>query len=167
MYELEYKQEKADKERAALQVATESKAQAQRLVESFRGVWYGRNCYVGSYTAESANRGCNENEAHGTNWSVFRSENGPMPLSFEFPGDGTVKLNSFTAWAGCGDVFGIPQGPSFKDIRWEERPKGGQPRQVYVGIADDGSALKISCGRPLSDASPDNAYRYVIWGRTP
>lgn len=165
MYEMEYKQEKADKERSATQAKAQQQAQAQRLLESFRGTWYGRKCHRGE-SVESMNRGCNENEANGSNWHVFYMDGAPIPLSFEFPSDGTVKLNSYSAWAGCGDVFGIPQGPSFTDIRWEERPKDSQPRQVYVDIANDGSWLKVSCVRPLSGASPSSAFRYVIWSRT-
>lgn len=168
IYVLEDKRDKLLNEKANQQAAAEKKAQAQRLLENFRGTWYGRACYVG-FSADAMNRGCTENEANGIHWHLFRDlEDGrPNPLSFEFPNDGSVKLNSYSAWAGCGDVFGIPQGPSFEDIRWEERSKDGQARQVYVDISNDGNWLRVSCNRPISGANPNNAYRYVTWSRNP
>lgn len=57
MYEMEYKQERANKDKAEAEAMAAKKAQGQRLLESFRGTWYGRNCYVGEFGGESHLRG--------------------------------------------------------------------------------------------------------------
>ena len=168
MYEMEYKQEKANKEQSATQANAQRLAEAQRLVETFRGTWYGMQCYVGMVSTASLTRGCTGQEAAGKNWSQFRGPNGVQALQFEIENDGTVKMNGMSVWAGCeGDVFGIPQGASFQSIRWEVRPKYGTPRQIWSSIQNDGSYLRISCNRPLSGEDATVPYRYVVWTRTP
>jgi hypothetical protein len=77
-----------------------------------------------------------------------------------------VTLNGYAIWAGCTEVVGIPQGGSFANIRWEDRPKDRPARQIYSEMSDANN-LTISCTRPLYGADPSAAYRYVWWHRQP
>jgi tetratricopeptide (TPR) repeat protein len=169
MYEMEYKQEKADKERSAAQANAQLLAQAQRLADAFRGTWYGADCYVGEMSLASLKRGCTVAETKRRNWGDFRDADlAPVALEFEIENDGTVKMNEMSVWAGCaGRVFGIPQGAAFSDIRWEVRPKDGPARQIWSDINNDGRALWISCTRPVSGIDATIPYAYVLWKRTP
>ena len=116
MYEMEYKGEKADKERSAAQASAEQLAQAQRVAETFRGTWYGAKCHVGTDVA-ALNRGCTVAETADKHWYDFRGPDGVFALEFEIESDGTIKMNSYSAWAGCdGYVYGVPRGPSFRHL---------------------------------------------------
>lgn len=160
---------------AAAQADAQRRADARRLVETFRGAWYGSDCYVGKMSSASLMRGCTLKEMDGKHWRVFDdlSRPGtPHALQFEIETDGTVKLSEYTVWAGCdGDVFGIPEGPPFspESMRWEVRPKNGPAREIWSSINHDGSWLQISCNRPASgaNANPGVGYRYVTWTREP
>jgi tetratricopeptide (TPR) repeat protein len=177
LYEMEFRQEKANKEKAA-QAAQQAeqeanalkKAQYQKNLEVYRGTWYGQHCFVGKMSIESLNRGCNENDYHGQNWRTFNTLDSGQPsaLHFEVNDDGTVKMDGFSSWARCnGDVFGVPYSePMYKAIRWEVRPKDGPAREIYSRTQSDGSFVEISCDRPLSGADSNVAYHYVQWTRT-
>jgi tetratricopeptide (TPR) repeat protein len=166
---------KADADKAAAATAARAAAaaearrqqQATQLTEPFRGTWYGSSCHVG-WSVPALNRGCTDKERAGVNWYVFSNVNTAMPLEFTVPGDGTVKVNSFSSWAACPDeVVGIPQGPSLADIRWQVHPKDGPVRQIYSEINAAGDSFTISCNRPLYGADSNGSYRYVWWHRQP
>ena len=161
MYEMEYKQEKMDKDRAVAQAGAQRLAEGKQLAEKFRGTWYGADCHVGRTTVESMTRGCTGAEENGKNWREFQ-----LAISFDIESDGTVELSKYSGFAGCGDVFGVPQGASFRDIRWEERRKDAPVRQIWSSISDDGTSLTISCTRPVG-ADDSLPYRYVLWTREP
>jgi tetratricopeptide (TPR) repeat protein len=164
MYEMEYKGEKAGKEKAAQQAAADKIRQAELVLQPLKGSWHGRNCQVG----EDYFGGCTDEQRKGTNWYRFEGSDGPFRYSFTFPGDGTVQLNAYESWAECktGSVWGVATGASsLADVRWEHRPDSGPARQVFSQINTDGTYLQISCDRPLSGANPDVKYHYVYWYR--
>jgi hypothetical protein len=172
MYEMEYKQEKADKERSAAQANAQQQAQSQQLVETFRGTWYSAECGLpGKSFVASITKGCTAAEFGGSNWMSSARGQGPPVSQFEIENDGTVKIvpTVTSMLAGCegGFVFGIPQGASFSDIRWEFRPNDGPPRQIWSRIGNDGKGLWISCKRPMSGEDATVRYGYVFWSRTP
>ncbi|MBZ5502228.1 MAG: hypothetical protein LAN59_08280 [Acidobacteriia bacterium] len=159
MYEMEYKQEKADKERSAAQAQAQQAAQKQRLLEAFRGNWDADECWVGKISRASLSRGCTGAEMQQSNWYSHGQR-----LQLEIESDGTVKLGGFL---GCiGSAFGIPQGPSLRDIRWEIREEGRPPRQTWGSMSATGNQFTVSCNRSPSatDAAP---YIYIMWTRTP
>ena len=169
LYEVEAEQQKAASDKAEQDAAAAQNAQAERLVETFRGTWYMSYCGVGSDVAARANRGCTDSERAGTNWyNMTPAGGGPQSLfDFALPGDGTVKTSNWVGWAQCGIVVGIPQGSTFASIRWEERPADGPARPIYSEITDDGNWLLLSCNRPLHGADSNTAYRYVLFRRHP
>jgi hypothetical protein len=85
---------------------------------------------------------------------------------FEIQSDGTIVVSDRTAFAGCtGNVYGVPVGPAFKDVRWEIRPAGQPARQIYSTFVEDGSQFGFSCNRPQSGEF-NARYNYVIWQKT-
>ena len=179
IYALEAKADVTAKKQAADQLAAaieQTKAkrleQAKQLAETFRGTWYGADCWPNDarHLASLKAGGCTEAERPGKVWHPFYLSNAPVAVSFEIENDGTIKMNDYSVWAGCtgGDVFGVPQGPSLDYIRWEFRPKDGSPREIWSTINGDGTSIHISCTRPLGNAARDDVpYRYVWWTRTP
>jgi tetratricopeptide (TPR) repeat protein len=163
MYELEYKQERTNKEKSQRQAEQERVRRAEQALDPLKGTWMGMNCQVGS----DHFGGCTEAEARGKNWHTFNGSDGPFRYNFTFPGDGTVKLNAYESWAGCkGIVWGVAKGASLQDVQWELRPEGGGTAQpVYARVANDGSWLEVSCDRPLSGANANVKYKYVHWYR--
>jgi tetratricopeptide (TPR) repeat protein len=165
MYEMEFKQEKAGKEKAAKQASEDQMRRAEQVLQPLKGAWFGSNCAVG----DDHFGGCTEADKAGTNWYRFDGPDGAFRYSFTFPGDGTVKLDAYESWAECknGIVWGnAVAASSLQEVRWEFRPTAGGPaRQVYSRIANDGSFLEISCDRPLSGASATVKFHYVQWFR--
>jgi tetratricopeptide (TPR) repeat protein len=83
-------------------------AHVKKVSEGFRGKWYLSHCFVGKLTQASMDRGCTWNEQKGANWTVY-----PGAEEFEIENDGTIKMNSFSAFAGCkGVVFGVVEYPA-------------------------------------------------------
>jgi hypothetical protein len=164
MYEMEFKSEKAGKEKADKEAAASKIRQAESVLQPLKGSWYGQNCQVG----EDYFGGCTESDKSGKNWHRFNGPDGPFRYNFTFPGDGTVMLNAYESWAECktGAVWGVALGAySLQDVRWEHRPDNGPVRQVYSQISNDGTYIQISCDRPLSGASSTVKYHYVNWYR--
>lgn len=180
IYALEAKAEEAVKKQAEIQkaaAAEQAKAQqladAKQIAERFRGTWYGAQCYPGNQQQIGSLQagGCTSAQYSGHNWHDFWMNGAAIPGSFEAENDGTIKMDSYSAWAGCqGDVYGIPQGTiPWYSIRWEVRPKdGSSPYVIWSGVNDVGTQIIISCTKPndlLNHGDPP--YRYVMWTRTP
>jgi tetratricopeptide (TPR) repeat protein len=165
MYEMEYKGDKAEKERSAAQAKEQQLAQAKQLAEHFRGNWEFRYCMVGKTSTASVNRGCDTDERLDVrNWFKVSF----VPLQFEIENDGTIKMPAMAQWGGCtGDVFGIPQGASFGDIRWEVRPTDGSPRQIWVEGDHTCTYVVFTCTRPPDGGDRDAPYRYGMFLKTP
>ena len=135
IYELEFRQEKADKERQKKEEASARLEQAERLLQLLSGEWNGITCknnHEAFWKGDFSGLGCNLTEKGELKWYTLNVDSGPIKFFFKFPGDGTVKLESYESWAECkGTVYGIVQGTSLSDIRWEVRPETGTPKQVY------------------------------------
>jgi tetratricopeptide (TPR) repeat protein len=171
IYELEFRQEKADKERREKKEASARLEQAERLLQLLSGAWNGLVCYNNYRNfwdkQDESYMGCNFTEKGESKWhAIYVGGDELFKFFFKFPGDGTVMLDSYESWAACkGNVYGIVQGTSLSDIRWEVRPKTGTPKQVYSEIRNDGTFLKISCDRPLSSPDPNVRYNYIYYKR--
>ena len=169
IYALEAKADVAAKEQAKAREVADAKLAA----ETFRGTWYGSQCFRGKMSLASLARGCTGDEKREANWQDFSLNGAAIGVSFEIENDGTVKMNGYSDWAGCkGDVFGIPHGSDPWRVRWEVRPKDGPPRQIWSDAAADGSSVEISCNRPLDGPTTGGifavpAYNYVHWSRKP
>ncbi len=143
-------------------------------INKLEGTWYARFCGVGSGN-EKFNGGCNDADCYGTSWNQLSPNPGqPWPITFSFLADGTVKLDEYAAWAlnGSavqGDIYGVPNGPLLKDIRWEVRAKDGRVKQIYANLAEDTSYLTLSGDRPLAPSEYNKAvkYHYVFYSRKP
>ena len=164
LYDSEYQNEKKSKALAKQQADEARKAQGKKALEFFRGEWHGKYC---SDKKTRVLIGCNEKQYQESNWHTFNEDDGPAVLNFKFPGDGTVI--NYASWAWClgegGEVHGIPQGSDPSDIRWEEWPKKGPPRQVWSRMGN--ASVTVSCDRPTSDDAydPNAIYHYVEWFR--
>lgn len=150
IYELEFKEEKAQKLKSA-----------EELLGLLKGVWRKHWCRAAPPSKPGWGDGCNLEEANGTNWGAMSSG------QFTFPGDGTVILFHRNGMARCdvGPVVGIVEGSALSDVRWEYRPEDGPAREIYSDISNDGTYLKISCNRPLSNFDPNKRYHYIFWSR--
>jgi tetratricopeptide (TPR) repeat protein len=171
IYELEFRQEKADKERREKKEASARLEQAERLLQLLSGAWNGLVCYNNYRNfwdkQDESYLGCNFTEKGESKWhAIYTGGDEPFKFFFKFPGDGTVMLDSDESWGECkGKVYGIVQGTSLSDIRWEVRPETGTPKQVYSEIRNDGTSLTISCDRPLSSPDPNVRYNYIYYKR--
>lgn len=148
-------------------MAADRAAQMRRVGLMYSGVWYGR---VASPNNRSPMAGCTDADInHKCLFYTFvdSDQGGKIhPFEFEIQSDGTIVVSDHTPFAGCnGSVYGIPVGPSFKDVRWEIRPAGLPPQQIFSGYVEDGSQFGFSCNRPQS-GDYKKRYNYVIWVRT-
>lgn len=148
-------------------MAADHAAQMHRVGLMYSGVWYGR---VAAPNNRSLMAGCTDAEInHKCLFYTFidPDQGGKIhPFEFEIQSDGTIVVNDHTSFTGCnGNVYGVPVGPSFKDVRWEIRPSGLPPQQIYSGYVEDGSQFGFSCNRPQS-GEYKSRYNYVIWVRT-
>lgn len=158
IYALEARQERDDRLRKEQAEAAALRAQRERLLEKWRGSWYARFC-----GPVETFQGCNDAERRGSNWYAIRGERGPSTFSLTFEADGSVRLDAEN-FAGCPSarvVYLAVAGGSYREIRANLRPQGGQAREVFTDIAADGNWITISCDRPLSGASPDSRYHYL------
>lgn len=141
-------------------------AQARQLAEQFRGVWY---WWVAAKDAKTEGRaGITGAEiANGKYKLYWFQAGGHVGTEFEIGNDGTVTVSSRTSYAGCeGNVYGVPQGPLLANVRWEVRPLGGSPRQIWSYTAPDGTWFSFSCNRPLFTNVENNVrYNTMQWGR--
>ena len=180
IYALEAKTAEASKVQAAAQQAAAAEqakakqlAAAKQIAERFRGTWYGADCHRGPEQAGSLQAGgCTWAEySGGHNFHDFWMNGAAIAGSFEIENDGTIKMDSYSVWAGCqGDVFGVIKNPEygFWSISWEVRPKDGPTREIWSSEAQPGTQIVISCTRQLGMAYRDGVpYRYVMWTRTP
>lgn len=170
MYELEFKQEKAEKDRAKTAADAEKKKELAKVIDRFRGTY-------GAWVCGGRTGGCNDAERNGRNWSRRLSnepgDDSPARLTFTFDGDGTIRPESGIHTAGCygipssGDttVVGIPTNQYVSGVVWEERIKNKAPRRIWAEVAHDGSSIRLSCDRPLENASPNTRYHYVLYER--
>ena len=144
-------------------------AQARELAERFRGVWYWwvaakdakeASMKAGITGAEIAKRG-----SLPLYWADVRGADG-RGTEFEIGNDGTVIVSSRTSYAACeGNVYGVPQGPLFANFRWEVRPLGGSPRQIWSNSGPDGTWFTFSCNRPLYTNDNKVRYNMLYWSR--
>lgn len=166
---------KAAAQRAAEEQAARDASSRQAAISLLQGTWYARNC---QYNNSDPFGGCTEAEASGTNWYRMDLPDGPIRFTFKIQSNGTVQLNAYESWAECidrsvppggdsGSVWGVAQGPSLTDVRWEFRGPNAPPRQVYSEINNNGTWMRISCDRPLVGANPNARYHYVTWTKSP
>lgn len=172
MYELEFKQEKADKDRAKTAADAEKKKELAKVFDHFRGIYGGWACGV-----LKSPRGCNDAERNGRNWNRTLSnepgDDSPARLTFTFDGDGTIRPDTGVHVAACWGipasgnttVVGVPTNQYVSGIVWEERIKDKAPRRIWAEVAHDGSSIRLSCDRPLENASPNTRYNYVLYER--
>ncbi len=141
-------------------------AQARELAEQFRGVWY---WWVAGKDAKTKGMaGITGAEfAEGKYKLYWFQADGRVGTQFEIGTDGTITVSSRTSYAACeGNVYGVPQGPLLANVRWEVRPRGGSPRQIWSNTAPDGRWFAFSCNRPLSTNVENNVrYNMMWWGR--
>ncbi len=146
-------------------------AQAREVAERFRGVWYWWVAVMAPKSEASMKAGITEAEIAKRGflplgWFLADSHAG-RDTEFEIGSDGTITVRTRTSYAACeGNVYGVPQGPLFTNVRWEVRPLGGSPRQIWSNSGPDGTWFAFSCNRPLS-ATIDNNVRYnmLYWSR--
>lgn len=146
-------------------------AQARELAERFRGVWYWWVAAKDAKSAASMKAGITEAEIAKRGylplvWFLAAGHAG-RDTEFEIGNDGTVTVRSGTSYAACeGNVYGVPQGPLFTNVRWEVRPPGGSPRQIWSNSGPDGTWFAFSCNRPLSTTIDNNVrYNMLYWSR--
>jgi tetratricopeptide (TPR) repeat protein len=162
VYAMEARQEREDKTKKEQAQAATLRAQRDGLLEKLRGTWQAKFC-----GPIERFQGCNEAERGGASWYGIQGERAPSTFSFEFKTDGSVLLDAEN-FAGCPSarvVHGVPVGGTYRDMRWELRPIGGQAREVFSEIGTDGSWIRISCDRPLSGAVTDSRYHYIQFYR--
>ncbi len=170
MYELEFKQEKVEKDKAKTAADAEKKKELAIATSRFRGTYHGWSCYVG----RDHHGGCNEDQRKGSNWGVMRLDDGPIRFTFTFNEDGTIGAPGYVSWAGCGTgpapdygttVFGTPTSRDVSSIVWEVRFRSEPTRRIWTEAAHDGSWIRFSCDRPIENASPGARYHYVNFER--
>ena len=169
MYELEFKQERADKDKAKTAADAEKKKELARATDHFRGTYHGWACRAVEWPS-----GCNEVERNGREWNRQLSNDGSQArLTFTFGEDGTIWPTGGIHTAACygipavGDstVVGTPTNQYVTGIVWEERIKNKAPRRIWTEVAQNGSSIRFSCDRPLENASPGTRYHYVLFER--
>ncbi|HEY6249610.1 MAG TPA: hypothetical protein VI685_06590 [Candidatus Angelobacter sp.] len=183
LYEMEFEQEKANREKAAqaaagataararleqeaARIATQrANTQRQQLLHNFEGNWYVETCYRTEHSKPKWDEGCNQEEHDGANFHRSMSTETHRDAQITFFGmetEGTVGLGGLKWGKGsCPPIYGVPIGPSFDDIKWEGRPYDNSAAQpIYSLMQEDGSQFEISCDRPIVGASSVERYHY-------